>query len=660
MLFLGSSCDQRPAKPDGPDHTWPAELVKLVKTLPVQESGRVKPFSTQAQFAMLRIHGKRTLRFKNPKRKQTPTEWLLDCFFYPEQARRHEVFLIEDWEVLDALGLPRGDKRKRDYYSFEFLSPVAERLWEKAREYQRLKDRKAQLTAVQEHILVLYHNYREFDLLTRFLDFARARYPTKHDVLRKLFPDQEVVRFSQILAKMPELRAELRNQIGDTDPKENPKARELSKYFRNVHQLGRMATVLAYMPPARDEAFEERAFQGAGRTWLSPAMLTERVIDLGRRAPEKIALLEPWERLVELLDRPDAFTAEFHNLHDTIRELATARGEWAKIPMEVSFYRADYFYWSLILFVLSFLLCACQWLNPRSRLLYRATWATTLIPTALLITGIVIRCILRDRPPVSTLYETFLFITVVVVLVALITEWINRGRIAQLVAVLLGAIGLFLAMAFEGLEKRDTMTPLIAVLDTNFWLATHVTSVTIGYAASILAAGVGAAYFLCKLLGIRRGNREFYKAISRMTYGTICFGLLFSTIGTILGGIWANDSWGRFWGWDPKENGAFLIVLAQIAILHGRMGGYLREFGICLVTPLLGVIVLFSWFHVNLLGVGLHAYGFSSQLKMGLYIAYGVMGVLFAMGCVAWFMEQQNKVAPATTTADPDPARSAS
>ncbi|MEE9126053.1 MAG: cytochrome c biogenesis protein CcsA [Planctomycetota bacterium] len=658
-LFLAGGCGNSSEAPDspndaaaveaadkfqGPDHTWPAEVVRLAESFPVQEGGRVKPLSTLAQFAMLRIHGKRTMRFVNGRR-YTPTEWLLDCLFYPDQARRHEVFLIEDWEVLDALGLPRGDKRRRDRYSFEFLSAAAKRLSEKGSESQELKDRKVPLTAVQEHILVLYHNYREFDLLARYLDFARVRYRTHHPALRKMFGGQESVPFSQMLASAPELMAGIRSLMNGKDLEESPEALELSKYLYDLHQLGGGAAILAYMPPEPGEVFQEHSFQGTGRTWLSPAMLTDRILEQRRRTPQKIALLEPWERLVRLRDEPEAFTAEFRSFHDSIRTLTDARGEWQKIPMEVSFYRADYFYWGQILFVLSFLLCALQWLRPNSRLLYRATWVATLVPLGLLVTGIVIRCILRDRPPVSTLYETFLFITTVAVVVAVIIEWINRRRVAQLVAAVMGAVGLFLAMGFEGLEKQDTMPTLLAVLDTNFWLSIHVTAVTIGYAASMAAAGIGSVYLLSKLFGVRRGDREWYRHVSRMTYGTICFGLVFSTVGTILGGIWANDSWGRFWGWDPKENGAFMIVLAQIAILHGRMGGYLREFGICLVTPLLGVVVLFSWFHVNLLGVGLHAYGFSSQLKRGVYTGYGVMIALFVLGYLAWILEQQRRAA---------------
>ena len=152
------------------------------------------------------------------------------------------------------------------------------------------------------------------------------------------------------------------------------------------------------------------------------------------------------------------------------------------------------------------------------------------------------------------------------------------------------------------------------VLDTNFWLATHVTIINVGYAAGALAAGLAHVFVFGRLFKIRTENEELYRNITRMVYGTVCFGLLFSFIGTVLGGIWANYSWGRFWGWDPKENGAMMIVLCNLAILHARLGGYIRDMGIHLAAIGTGCVVAFSWWGVNLLGVGLHSYGFTSGI----------------------------------------------
>jgi hypothetical protein len=137
-----------------------------------------------------------------------------------------------------------------------------------------------------------------------------------------------------------------------------------------------------------------------------------------------------------------------------------------------------------------------------------------------------------------------------------------------------------------------------------------------------------------------------------MIYGTICFGLLFSVVGTILGGIWANYSWGRFWGWDPKENGALLICLAEIAILHGRMAGWLRYHGMALASLGLGIVVAFSWWHVNQLGVGLHAYGFTEGILTALTWFYVSQLGVFVVGLVAGTrqpVEARAEAAPAAT-----------
>jgi len=161
-------------------------------------------------------------------------------------------------------------------------------------------------------------------------------------------------------------------------------------------------------------------------------------------------------------------------------------------------------------------------------------------------------------------------------------------------------------------RDADTMAQLQAVLDTNFWLATHVVCVTLGYAATFLA-GVLSIVFVIGNLSTGGLTTETRKELSRMTYGVICFAMLFSFVGTILGGIWADQSWGRFWGWDPKENGAVLIVLWNALILHARWGGLVRDKGIALLAIFGNVITSWSWFGTNMLGIGLHAYGFMSQ-----------------------------------------------
>jgi ABC-type transport system involved in cytochrome c biogenesis permease subunit len=222
---------------------------------------------------------------------------------------------------------------------------------------------------------------------------------------------------------------------------------------------------------------------------------------------------------------------------------------------------------------------------------------------------------LEGRPPVTNLYSSAVFIGWGTCLLGLVLERFYRLGLGSAIAGLAGFVTLLVAhnLALGG----DTMEMLRAVLDTNFWLATHVVTITLGYSANFVAGGLGIAYVLLgvftPLLAHRvgpRGETTLGKALANMTYAVICFATFFSFTGTVLGGIWADQSWGRFWGWDPKENGALLIVIWNALILHARWGGLVRERGLMNLAIFANVITAFSWFGTNMLGIGLHSYGF--------------------------------------------------
>ena len=189
----------------------------------------------------------------------------------------------------------------------------------------------------------------------------------------------------------------------------------------------------------------------------------------------------------------------------------------------------------------------------------------------------------------------------------LILERIFRIGVGNLVGALTGFTTLVIAhnLAVTG----DTMEMMRAVLDTNFWLATHVVVITLGYSAMFIAGLIAIVYVV---LGVftRLITREVDDILEKMVYGIICFATLFSFTGTVLGGIWADQSWGRFWGWDPKENGALLIVIWCAIILHARWDGMIKERGLMNMAIFGNIVTSFSWFGVNMLGVGLHSYGF--------------------------------------------------
>jgi ABC-type transport system involved in cytochrome c biogenesis permease subunit len=588
---------------------WSEHALELAERLPVQDGGRIKPLSTFANFTLLRFNGKRSVTTPDGGKLEA-LPWLLDVLFYPEQAADYAMFKVDDIQAVEAAGIDVSGKQKRDRYSFNELRPGFERLFELANEYHH-KDEKSR-TPVEQQVLLLATSVDTYYSLSSHFDFARlSQYVGDNAELAGIFGGDEAS-FSEVVAQMPELmRLQARWK---SDPSRSADSDELRHVLQGAADLTVGTESLALIPP-------EGAVQDEP-AWHTPADLLMSAFQTGEAPTPYLEALTGQEKLARSVGNPADFEQALAALQVQSVAAASARGEYEKIGLELTYYKLNLIENSLVVFVLGFVLAAILWLAPRSRLLYRAVAACAVTATGLLVAAIVVRCMIRARPPVSTLYETLLFVTAVGSIILLVTEWIGRQRIALSVNTALGMIGLFLANGYETLDKQDTMPQLVAVLDTNFWLATHVTAVTCGYAAGMVAAMIASAYLLLRLFGIKQREPAFGKSLIRMTYGALCFGLIFSIVGTILGGIWANESWGRFWGWDPKENGAMLICLVEIAILHGRMGGYLRDFGIAAATAFLGTVVAFSWFGVNLLGVGLHSYGFTSGIHTALWTYY--------------------------------------
>jgi ABC-type transport system involved in cytochrome c biogenesis permease subunit len=180
-----------------------------------------------------------------------------------------------------------------------------------------------------------------------------------------------------------------------------------------------------------------------------------------------------------------------------------------------------------------------------------------------------------------------------------------------------GFVTLLIAHFLAG--DGDTMEQMRAVLDTRFWLATHVITITLGYMATFVAGTIGI-FYICSGLFSRRLDEQTNENMYRMMYGVTCFALLLSFVGTVLGGLWADDAWGRFWGWDPKENGALLIVLWTAIMLHARIGRMVKNRGFAVMAVFGNVVTAWSWFGVNQLSVGLHSYGFTQSATFWLLV----------------------------------------
>ncbi len=341
---------------------------------------------------------------------------------------------------------------------------------------------------------------------------------------------------------------------------------------------------------------------------------TGEALMAARNAPLDPAL-ETWARLGLAWSAQDP--APFNGAVGQLRAAAEAvRPEAVRqAGHEWVFNRAQPFYAGMVIYVLALLALFTSWIW-KPRLLQPVAYGL-LVGGALVHTvGLVSRVVLQGRPPVTNLYSSAVFVGWAAVILGAVLERIYRRGFGTAVAAASGFASLIVAHHLTG--DGDTMEMMRAVLDSNFWLATHVVTITIGYSGNFLAGIIAIGWTLRRHLA-RALDPASTKAMGSMVYGVVAFALFFSFLGTVLGGIWADQSWGRFWGWDPKENGALLIVLWNAIILHARWGGYARERGIMTMAIFGNVITSLSWFGVNMLGVGLHSYGFMDKAFWALF-----------------------------------------
>jgi len=226
--------------------------------------------------------------------------------------------------------------------------------------------------------------------------------------------------------------------------------------------------------------------------------------------------------------------------------------------------------------------------------------------------GFFLRCWIAGRPPVSNMYESVLWVSFGCMFFGLVLELIYRKRVIALGSLIFATLALIIADNVTGVLD-DGIHPLEPVLRSNYWLTIHVLTITLGYAAFSLSMVIGNLGLGQIALAGRESKQLPLRQLSFYAYRAVQVGVILLAAGTILGGVWADYSWGRFWGWDPKETWALIALLGYLALLHARFSGMVGPFGFLAgcVSAFLGVLM--AWYGVNfVLGVGLHSYGFSS------------------------------------------------
>jgi len=281
-----------------------------------------------------------------------------------------------------------------------------------------------------------------------------------------------------------------------------------------------------------------------------------------------------------------------------------------KTRAEVFYYDIHPFRWAYILYFLAAITLLFIWIRNLSSgmtVVWMFTWVGFIIHTA----GFLFRVYLAERAPVTNMYETVVWMSWGSVLFAMILEKIYKFKSLLLAGVLVGFVSMVIADSAPAILDPG-IQPLEAVLRSNYWLIVHVMTITISYAAFALAFGLGDMGLVYYVIDSEKYKDQIQK-ITTGVYRAMQIGVAFLAPGIILGGIWADYSWGRFWGWDPKETWALIALLGYIIILHARIVNWIQNFGMLVSGVLTFNLVIMAWYGVNyILGAGLHSYGFGA------------------------------------------------
>lgn len=607
---------------------------KAFAHIPILHEGRVKPLDTFARAYLRQLHGSQKVD------GQTATAWLAESLFRPDVAVRKPFIHIPKERIARALELPT---QKGTLHTYQDVANA----YEKKREMiiALIKKGEENLSLYERDFIDFYSLINDYSQVTRALTLVLpSQQQVSEAYAKKLGFDGTERTYLELIKAKDQVIADTKSAVkkhGNKIEKYSGQQREaaqLAFYFVNVEATGEQNRLFRVIP----------AFLGNGSEWYAPwALLND-----GHGSPEGSKLLEHWGALAVAYHQEDSMA--FTTLSKQIRNVAidTQTVSDMQIDLEVLYYKLNPTLWIMICYGLVFVLLIVlslraqrsnpdpivakesrlprppqQVRGPRNDTVVKYASHILMIGITLHLAMIALRIFILDRPPVGTLYESVLFVALIAVLFAWRLDGRTGSHEGKLIGSLLGAFLVGISGLFA--PVGDTLGVLVAVLNTNFWLATHVVCITIGYGLALVAGTMAHVYLLKHSRHLERAtrverpqaNREDPSATLRMTktlQTATLIALLFTAIGTILGGIWADQSWGRFWGWDPKENGALAIVIWLIWLLHGRITGHLKEIGFAACLAVTNIIVALSWFGVNLLSVGLHSYGFTDSAAYGL------------------------------------------
>ena len=585
------------------------------KNIPIQEQGRIKPLDTYARNQALAFYGKRKIKHE----EISAIDWMIDLFIHPEKGLEQKIFNIRSPDIVNALDLEWTNNFHKYSYSEIFPGiqnqlPLISSIFDKKEEDRDLFDN--QLVELYQNIM----KYRQIaSSLSCLLPMFTVYDPETAEKLH-IEPGQ-FASYAHIMSHRGSLFNVSQNILTKSEESWTENEREVALLLYNLQQtsLDEFAKALKIIPPAKDDTTG---------LWISPwELLDGREIE-----PHQDRIMKSMEAY--LVARYDNNSGAMSDALKSYRTgLLSSPGDRVKFSIlekETWLNKANLFTLSLVFYLFGFILLGISWM-VQPILLKNVAYGSLISGFMLHTYGIYLRMVIMSRPPISTLYETVIFVGFVIVLLSVVIEYLRKDGLGVFIGSVSGSMLHYVGFGYAA--DGDTLEMLVAVLNSNFWLATHVTTIILGYGTSLMAGLIGHLYLIEKIRVPNNSKR--LKSIYDNMFGVTLIALFFTLFGTILGGIWADQSWGRFWGWDPKENGALLIVLWQLMMVHMRLSGLAKADRFALGMVLNNIVVIMAWFGVNLLSIGLHSYGFASGIAVNI-VLFTVFELVTGFGTYYW------------------------
>jgi len=600
--------------------------------IPIQESGRIKPLDTYARNQLLRFSGKTSFKYIEFNKDSNLQEVKLSAidFFIKildgDFAYNAKVLYINNPEIEKSLVVGDNEIEEKHLYSINDLSKGYQHYYEYT--LPKMLDETAYTNEIDYKIKEIIANIEHLILLHESLLIFKPNININSDYINSILNnlDNNPISIVEFVVAQDNIISSIMNESGDDKYKLELTLELLSireqcrtklRFFefgdRSETNLEHYNLLLNIIP-----SYEE------GQSWNSPyVIVVKNLLHEPYDTDNYFGLKNEEARLLALFnDFLKSLEKQEFNLKEYRSIISQYNIDTNKLILERNYNNINIFLYALLGYLVGLLFIFISWIfNSFNKIRYKtifvqiAFWVSS-FAFFLHASGIILRMIIMSRPPVSTLYESIIFVGFIIILVSMIFEYFRKDTLSLFLG-LVGAIILHF-IAFKYANDGDTLGVLVAVLNSNFWLSIHVTTITFGYGVSLVAGLMAHAYLLQAAINPKNENR--LNIIFKNLYILTFIALFFTLLGTILGGIWADQSWGRFWGWDPKENGALLIVMWHLLVLHLRISGLVKSLGYAFVMSFVNIIVAIAWFGVNLLSVGLHSYGFTDSIATNLLI----------------------------------------